>query len=407
MGGNMKLKIADLALDGTDTVLYINTLIEDAIVHGASDIHLEPQREKTRVRFRIDGDLSTVAMLDKEGHQGLITRIKILSNLSITERRLPQDGSFTFEQDEGVDLRVALLPTIYGEKAVIRILSRERYKLGLEDFDFPEETLTRLRSIAARTRGMLISSGPTGCGKTTTLYALLHELNREHRNILTIEDPVEYKIEGIHQMQVNDKAGMTFARGLRAMLRADPDIILVGEIRDQETAQTAVRAAITGHGVVSTIHTYDSYSAIIRLLDMGVEPYLIASALSGVQSQRLIKKLCPHCKKKGQPTRQEMAMLHHLLGEEISIQLYEPAGCEHCNGGFLGRQVISEVFEIDDGFIRLIKSRVDISELRIHGKNSGVRTMLEDGLGRAVRGELYLPDVIRATQSIGGEEVDG
>ncbi len=382
---------------------FLDHLIRDAVGQSASDIHIEPQADYTAIRFRIDGELVHIMDYAPMHHSSLVTRIMIMGGIDIADRRKPQDGGFTFDQEKGIDLRIAILPTIFGEKAVIRILCRDRYKMGLEDFGFSEEALTGLRRITSRSGGMLISSGPTGCGKSTTLYALLNELNSENRSILTIEDPVEYKIEGISQMQVNDKAGLGFATGLRSMLRADPDIIMVGEIRDRQTAETAIRAAITGHFVLSTIHTYDSFSAIIRLLDMGIEPYLIASALAGVQSQRLVRKLCPHCSRSRRLNDQEQTILSNFTEPESDAMIKEPVGCDHCIEGYGGRQVITELFEVDADFIEAIKRRDDIAQLRHLGAKKGIRTMLEDGLDRAMKGELYLQELLRSVYRLSGD----
>ncbi|MDO5717750.1 MAG: GspE/PulE family protein [Tissierellia bacterium] len=382
-----------------NVVDFLDLIINEAINFQASDIHIEPDEDYTRIRYRIDGDLINIYRISKSRHSELITRIKILSNLNIAERRLPQDGRIGWSDDEKTDLRIAICPVVCGEKVVIRILNTSRYNISLDEFGFPKENYDKLKNMISRSSGMLISSGPTGCGKSTTLYALIRELNVENRNIITIEDPVEFRIRGINQIQVNDKSGMSFSTGLRSILRADPDIIMVGEIRDSETAQIAIRAAITGHLILSSLHTYDSYSAIIRLMDMGIEPYLIASALAGVQSQRLVKKLCPECSRPYQPDMRIRSIIQSVLGDNVELNLKKPIGCEKCFEGFKGRQVISEVFTVDEDMVSAIKRKADISELRNIGKDNCVKSILHDGLNRACRGEVYIEDVLR--ESIG------
>lgn len=379
----------------------IENIINDAIEREASDIHIEPEIDATRVRFRIDGDLVKVCDVPSERQSEIIARIKILSKLDIAERRLPQDGRISWEDKRGTDLRVAITPVIYGEKAVIRILNSTRYDMKLNKFGFSKENYNTLTGILNKSSGMLICTGPTGCGKSTTLYALIREMNNEVSNIITIEDPVEFKIKGINQTQVNEKAGMSFSRGLRSMLRSDPDIIMVGEIRDSETAEIAIRAAITGHLLLSSLHTMDSYSAIIRLLDMGIEPYLIASALAGVQSQRLVKKLCPHCSEKMEANISQTNLIKSVIGDIDRFVLKSPRGCEHCTNGFKGRQVISEVFEIDEDFIEAIKNKSDINTLRKIGEEKGIKSLVYDGLSRVIKGELYIEDVLRHTYNLG------
>ena len=278
-------------------VKLLNSIIEQAVRERASDIHIEPYADDIRVRFRIDGDLREVMTLSKTSHSAIITRIKIIGKMNIAEKRIPQDGRVESKiAGRDIDMRISTLPTVYGEKTVIRLLDRSNFNFKKESLGFSEKDLNTLNKMISQPYGMLLVTGPTGSGKTTTLYAILQDLNRKEKNIITVEDPVEYKLKGINQVQVNAKAGLTFASGLRSILRQDPDIIMVGEIRDNETAEIAVRAAITGHLVLSTLHTNDSPSTVARLIDMGIESYLVSSALVGVVSQRLVKKLCPKCK---------------------------------------------------------------------------------------------------------------
>lgn len=397
----IKVKSKDGKIKYLEVSQLIEEIINEAIEVEASDIHIEPESETTRIRFRIDGDLIKICDIPSERQSEIITRIKILSNLDIAERRLPQDGRISWNDSKDTDLRVAITPVIHGEKAVIRILNSTRYDMRLDKFGFSEENYNTLKGILSKSSGMLISTGPTGCGKSTTLYALIRELNNVDANIITIEDPVEFKIKGINQTQVNEKAGMDFSIGLRSMLRSDPDIIMVGEIRDKKTAEIAIRAAITGHLLLSSLHTMDSYSAIIRLLDMGIEPYLIASALAGVQSQRLVKRLCPHCSAKMEPNISQLNIIKSVIGDIGDVNLKAPLGCEHCTNGFRGRQVISEVFEIDEDFINAIKNKSDINTLRKIGEEKGIKSLVYDGLSRVIKGELYIDDVLRHAYNLG------
>ncbi len=388
-------------IENFEVMDLIDSIIDEAISKEASDIHIEPGKDKTRIRFRVDGDLVPAFELPSNRHSEVVTRIKILSDLDIAERRLPQDGRISWKDSVDTDLRIAITPVLHGEKAVIRILNSSRYNMKLDEFGFSTDNLKTLKRIINKSSGMLISTGPTGCGKSTSLYALIKELNNDDVNIITIEDPVEFKISGVNQMQVNEKAGMNFSVGLRSMLRSDPDIIMVGEIRDGETAGIAVRAAITGHLILSTLHTIDSYSAVIRLMDMGIEPYLIASALAGVQSQRLVKKLCPICSKDYVPNQSQKHLIESIIGSDANIKLKRPVGCDSCIGGFKGRQVISEVFEIDNDFIEAIKNKADINRLRQIGEEKGVKTLIYDGIIRAINGEVMLDDVLKHSFNLG------
>ncbi|MFY9604416.1 MAG: GspE/PulE family protein, partial [bacterium] len=323
----------------------VNSLFQQAVRERASDIHLEVQENNVKVRYRIDGVLLEALTLPKNIYAPLLTRIKIMAGMDIAEKRLPQDGRIQVELDgREVDMRVSTLPTISGEKVVIRLLDKGSLHWGLDELGFSQANLATFRMMIHRSHGLILVTGPTGAGKTTTLYAALQELDTASQNIVTIEDPVEYHLEGINQVQINNRAGLTFARGLRSILRQDPNIIMVGEIRDRETADIAVRAALTGHLVLSTLHTNDGAGALTRLLDMGVEPYLVASAVMGVVAQRLVRVLCPHCR-----TVEEIppgARVRDTLGvgPEDPLTLYRPAGCSYCNYiGYRGRIAITEV----------------------------------------------------------------
>ena len=327
-------------------VKMIEYLFKNSVEMRASDIHIEPYEKEIRIRYRIDGELTTINTLGIESLGPLITRIKILANLNIAEKRIPQDGRIiTKFGNTEVDLRVSILPTVNGEKVVIRILNRSSYKVGKDRLGLSEENLRKLNNIISNPHGIVLVTGPTGSGKSTTLYTILSELNSSNVNIVTVEDPVEYTLDGINQVNVNKKAGLSFASGLRSILRQDPDIIMIGEIRDEETAQIAIKAAITGHLVLSTLHTNDAPSSITRLVDMGVEPYLVASSVVGVVAQRLVRKICPHCKEEYEASEYERKIL--TGSSNGTLKLYKGKGCGHCNGtGYIGRTGVYEIMEI-------------------------------------------------------------
>ena len=333
-------------------VRLVNSLLRQAVIMKASDIHIEPFESYVRVRFRIDGDLQEIMSLDISTHAALVARIKIMGKMDIAEKRVPQDGRVGIKiEDRRIDLRLSSLPTTHGEKMVIRVLDRENVFIHKSQLGFTQANIEKLDKIIRYPYGIILATGPTGSGKTSTLYTVLSELNKVNRNIITIEDPVEFKISGINQVQVNPKANLTFANGLRSILRQDPDIIMVGEIRDTETVQIAVRAAITGHLVLSTIHTNDTASTVIRLIDMGVEPYLISNSVVGIIAQRLVKKICVECKEAYKPTEKEIA----LLNIDASTSLYCGQGCPVCNNtGYKGRTAVTEIMEMDSEIKRLI-----------------------------------------------------
>lgn len=384
-----------LEVSSAPVVKFINTMIEQAIEMRASDIHIEPWEDIVLIRFRIDGDLNEIMRLSINSHSALVTRIKIMGQMDIAEKRIPQDGRVEVKlKDREVDMRISTMPTVYGEKIVIRILDRSAFLLSKSQLGFNEKNIKLFNKIIGQPFGMILVTGPTGSGKTTTLYAILNELNKEARNIITIEDPVEYKLEGINQVQVNTKAGLTFAKGLRSILRQDPDIIMVGEIRDSETAKIAIRASITGHLVLSTLHTNDCPSSIIRLIDMGVEPYLVSSAIIGVISQRLVKKLCPHCKLPYKPSHSEKSLLG--LEQEDSVILYKAIGCNRCNNGFMGRRAVHEVMVVNENMRELISKRASVDEIRAKAINSGMTTLLNNSIRLALEGVTTLEECLRA-----------
>ena len=384
-----------LEVSSAPVVKFINTMIEQAIEMRASDIHIEPWEDIVLIRFRIDGDLNEIMRLSISSHSALVTRIKIMGQMDIAEKRIPQDGRVEVKlKDREVDMRISTMPTVYGEKIVIRILDRSAFLLSKSQLGFNEKNIKLFNKIIGQPFGMILVTGPTGSGKTTTLYAILNELNKEARNIITIEDPVEYKLEGINQVQVNTKASLTFAKGLRSILRQDPDIIMVGEIRDSETAKIAIRASITGHLVLSTLHTNDCPSSIIRLIDMGVEPYLVSSAIIGVISQRLVKKLCPHCKLPYKPSHSEKSLLG--LEQEDSVILYKAIGCNRCNNGFMGRRAVHEVMVVNENMRELISKRASVDEIRAKAINSGMTTLLNNSIRLALEGVTTLEECLRA-----------
>lgn len=380
-----------------DIVNYIDTIIEKAIEEMASDIHFESNSLESLVRIRVDGCLIKVSSIPLQFHKEVIARIKILSDLDIAERRLPQDGRISLGN---IDLRVAIIPSINGESVVIRILNNHRLSLEFSELGLNDYVSKRLEKLILKSSGLILSTGPTGCGKTTTLYSLIKLLNKIETNIMTIEDPVEYRIDGTQQIQVNNAIGMSFSKGLRAMLRSDPDIIMVGEIRDTETAEIAIRAAITGHLLFTSLHTLDSYSAIIRLIDMGIEPYLISSSVSGIQSQRLVKELCSHCKQPYNLSFNEKNLVKTFLGTSDG-DFMKPVGCEKCLNGYKSRQVISEILIMDTDFVELTKAKADLRTIRNAAKEKKIPNMIEDGLNKARNSQVFLDDVLKATSIIG------
>lgn len=381
-------------------VRLINSTIQQAVDMKASDIHIEPYMDYIRVRFRIDGDLQDIMNLSKNILSALVTRIKIIGKMNIAEKRVPQDGRVEFNlNNKEIDIRISTIPTIHGEKIVLRLLDREHFLLTKDQLGFTQKNLERFDKLLKQPYGMILITGPTGSGKTTTLYAILNELNRVEKNIITIEDPVEYKMEGINQIQINPKAGLTFASGIRSILRQDPDIIMVGEIRDAETAHIAVRAAITGHLVLSTLHTNDSPSSVMRLVDMGVEPYLVASAVIGVVSQRLVKKLCNNCKEAYEASYAEKLLLGKNNDEKVI--LYRPKGCNRCNNGYLGRRAVHEIMLINEDMRRLITEGKGLDELKNMALNSGMITLLDNSINLALEGVTSLDEILKANFTLG------
>jgi type IV pilus assembly protein PilB len=374
-------------------VRLVNSFIKQAVKLNASDIHLEPYDKTLRLRFRIDGDLQEIMSIAKSAHQAIISRIKILGRMDIAEKRIPQDGRIEMVIDgRDIDMRISILPTVYGEKVVIRLLDRSNFTFSKDQLGFTGDNLKRFEEIIKHPHGIILVTGPTGSGKTTTLYAALKELNNVARNIITIEDPVEYRLEGINQVQVSNKAGLTFASGLKAILRQDPDIVMVGEIRDGETAQIAVRAAITGHLVLSTMHTNDTASTVTRLTDMGIEPYLVSSSVVGVVAQRLIKKICPQCKETYDPTSVDKKILYI----EKNVLLHRGKGCNNCNHtGYKGRQAVQEIMSVDETIRSLIDERASIDKIRKAAIQKGMTSLKENCKQLMLQGVTTVEELAR------------
>ncbi len=381
-------------------VKLLSTIIEQAVNSKASDIHIEPQADSVRVRYRVDGDLREVMNLNKNTQAGLTTRVKIIGRMNIAERRIPQDGRVEMKQNgKDIDMRISTLPTIYGEKTVIRILDQSGFNFSKQSIGFSPEDMKRFDSVLSQPFGILLVSGPTGSGKSTTLYSVLKEFNTENRNVVTVEDPVEYKLGGINQVHVNAKAGMTFAAGLRSILRQDPDVIMIGEIRDGETADIAIRAAITGHVVLSTIHTNDSPSTIARLTDMGVEKFMVSSALMGILSQRLVKKLCPSCKEAYVANDQEKRILGYR-GEQ-PLKLFRPVGCPLCSKGYKGRTAVHELMVMNEAVRNVIDNGGNTDEIRKQALKDGMNTLLQAAAKLALSGVTSFDEVIRIGYTLG------
>lgn len=375
----------------------VHSLISQAVRERASDIHIEPEANHVRVRFRIDGMLREFGSFPKQLHAAIVSRIKIISDLDIAERRLPQDGRFNVqEQGRGIDFRISTIPTILGEKVVMRILDQATVILDTKQLGFSEENLLRFRQLCGQAYGMVLITGPTSAGKTTTLYSVLAELNSADKNIITIEDPVEVLLGGINQVQVNQKAGLTFAKGLRSILRQDPNIIMIGEIRDAETADIAIRAAMTGHLVFSTLHTNDAPSALLRLTDMGIEPFLVASSVLGAVAQRLVRLICPHCKQSYIPEADSWERSFLGLKPAAQVYLYRGEGCSCCGyTGYKGRMAIHEVMPVTAVIREFIMKCSNRDEVAALARAAGVSSMREDGIGKVLQGFTTVDEILR------------
>ena len=390
--------LRDLASEAP-IIRLVNRLIVDAVEIGASDVHFEPYEDEFKVRYRIDGVLNDVESPPKQFQSAIISRVKLMAKLNISERRLPQDGRIKLSiRDKEVDFRVSTVPTLFGESLVMRILDRATLLLDLQKLGFPEDILEAHIRLTSQPYGMILVTGPTGSGKTSTLYATLSLLNSSENKIITLEDPVEYQLRGVNQIQVNPKIELTFASGLRSIVRQDPDIILVGEIRDRETADTAIQSALTGHLLFSTLHTNDAAGAISRLLDMGVESFLLSSTLLGILAQRLVRIICRDCKEEIRPDARLIDSLQLDARETRDMQFYEGRGCETCRfTGFRGRTGIFEYIAIDEDFRNMINKRASSNQIRALSLTKGYSTLRRDGWQKVRQGITTVSEIIRVT----------
>jgi len=378
-------------------VVFVNTILVQAVQERSSDIHIEPQENNLRIRLRVDGVLREFTPADKRLQQGVIARIKILADLDIAESRVPQDGRVKIKvMGRAVDLRVSTLPGIYGEKIVLRILDKGSTSLNINDMGLNEDNLVKIKDHSQKAQGMILVTGPTGSGKTTSLYSVLNYVNSPEKNIITIEDPVEYRLAGINQIQARASVGLTFASALRSILRQDPDIVMVGEIRDFETAEIAIKAALTGHLVLSTLHTNDAVATIIRLLNMGVDKFLVASSVSVIMAQRLVRRICLSCKEKTKMSS-EIVLKLKSMGQVIPEKTFwHGKGCQQCSGtGYWGRVAIHEVLFMADEIKDMIVKNAPELEIRRAAKTSGMISLLEDGLEKAQKGATTIKEILR------------
>lgn len=395
--GSVAVAADDSGIDDAPIVQLVRSILEQAVRQRASDIHIEALENKVRVRYRIDGALCTRMEYDNSLLPAISTRIKIMGGMDIAEKRKPQDGRLSLVIDgQEYDVRVSSVPTVYGEKLVLRISSKVNLTKDKKELGFAPDELARFDHMMSHPHGIIFVTGPTGSGKSTTLYTALSELNKDEVNIVTVEDPVEAALEGINQIQVNNKVNLTFATALRSILRQDPDIIMIGEIRDSETASIAVQASITGHLVVSTLHTNNATGTLDRMVDMGVERYMLADSVVGVIAQRLVRKLCPYCRKKRLASAEEKRIMH--LPEEEAVEIYEPAGCNLCNDtGYYGRKGVFEIMEVNEELQRLIAEGSDSKNLIHAAKRNGMRTLRENGVRDVLAGITSIEELQKAS----------
>lgn len=385
-------------------VRLVTSIFEQAVKAKASDIHVEPSENNVRVRMRIDGQLLQILTIPKKAQSAVITRLKIIGNMDIAEKRVPQDGRYRLMVNGNeIDVRMSSLPTVHGEKVVMRLLNKENFLISKSNLGFSKENIKKFDALLNNPNGVILITGPTGSGKSTTLYAMLNELNNGTENIITVEDPVEYTVGGVNQVQVNSKAGLTFASGLRSILRQDPDIIMIGEIRDQETVEIAIRAAITGHLVLSTIHTNDAPGTISRLIDMGVPSYMLASSLVGIMAQRLVRKICPMCKAKYVPSKIELSAAG--LPPSYSKEIYKGTGCSNCNStGYRGRTAVHEILIIDRDVREMITAGASIEEIRDYAISAQhMNTLAAECISLMAQGETTIEEVIKTSYSNKGD----
>lgn len=394
------IDLLEAAEDDAPVIRLVNTLLSRAVKEKASDIHIEPYEKDMVVRFRVDGVLYDVFKPPKKLQNAITSRIKVMGNLNIAEKRLPQDGRIPLKiGGKDIDVRLNTVPTSHGERAVMRLQDRSNVILNLEQLGFSEENLNNLHDLIERTYGIILVTGPTGSGKSTTLYAALQKLNSIETNIITVEDPVEQRVQGVGQIQVNSKIGLTFASGLRAILRQDPDIIMIGEIRDLETAEIAINSSLTGHLVLSTIHTNDAAGAFPRLIDMGCEPFLIATSLLGVISQRLVRVLCPHCKTPYKPSALEIRNLGITEQQAAQGNIHKAVGCGKCNSkGYIGRTLIQELLTVTEEIRSLVMQRRDSGTIKKKAIEQGMKTFRDDGVMKVLNGVTTIEELLSNTQ---------
>jgi general secretion pathway protein E len=401
ISGQLKIDVTDSDDDDAPIIRYVNAIIFKASSERASDVHIEPFEDRLKVRFRVDGVLHDVASEDKSFQPAILSRVKVMAGLNIAEKRLPQDGRIGLKiAGKDVDIRVSTVPTQFGERIVMRLLDKSGAVLDINQLGVDERNLKLITKLLQKPNGIILVTGPTGSGKTTTLYACLTYINQPDLNILTVEDPIEYQLDGVGQMQVNPKIDFTFASGLRAILRQDPDVVMVGEIRDGETAEIAIQASLTGHLVLSTLHTNDSAGAVTRLVDMGVEPFLVSSSLLAVVAQRLVRRLCKHCKVPGEITDEEIRELGIDPAKVPSRQIFRPGNteCPHCQGaGYSGRLGIHEILVIDDDLRGQILQRMDSNSIRTSAIKRGFSTLRMDGARKIFMGQTSVEEVILAS----------
>ncbi|MDR1496812.1 MAG: Flp pilus assembly complex ATPase component TadA [Puniceicoccales bacterium] len=392
----------DVKSEDAPIIRYVNLLITEAIKRRASDIHLEPLEKRFRVRYRVDGVLHEIENPPKRLQASILSRLKLMAEVSLAEKRIPQDGRIQVKvSGKEIDLRVSVLPTVYGESIVMRILDKEGLRLGLPELGFFSDDQTNFQKLVSMADGIFLVTGPTGSGKSTTLYAALNYINKTDRKIITVEDPVEYQMTGINQVQVRREVGMTFAAALRSMLRQAPNIIMIGEIRDLETAEIAVNASLTGHMVFSTLHTNDAPSAVTRLVDIGMKPFLVSASLRGVLAQRLVRRICPNCAAPHEPSNKEINAIGITPDEALGINFLKGTGCPNCNNiGYKGRRGIFEMFVVGEELQSMIYSGSTLVDLRRKCRELGMRSMREDGVRKVAAGITTVDEVLNATISI-------